>query len=341
MSPSNQINLMYLTIEQIELDIKNPRIAQWIAMYGENPTAAQISLALGVGQEDQSGSSTTFSSLKASIRTYGGIIHPIIVNKASTSEYVVIEGNTRVAIYKEFMEIGVPGEWDSIPAIVHDNLSYEEIDSIRLQAHLVGPRAWDPYSKAKYLNYLSTCEYLTKKQIVDFCGGKEWEIDSYIAAYQDMENIYKPLLKSDDEFDHTRFSGFVEMQKPRVIKALVNAGFNKKDFAKWVIDQKIHRNESVRSLPKVLGNSKSRNIFIAGGRRSIEKALLVLQTPDQETALKDSTLEQLANEIINKLNGLSYGEFNELKARKEGDEVQALIEGRNQLNQLVEDILKD
>ena len=95
---------------------------------------------------------------------------------------------------------------------MYDQLDEKDIDAIRLQAHLVGPRQWDPYSKAKYLNYLSNSEHLTTDQIIDFCGGQKSEVHRFIDAYNDMEDHYRPLLASDDQFDPTRFSAFVEMQ---------------------------------------------------------------------------------------------------------------------------------
>ncbi len=84
-------------------------------------------------------SESSYESLKESIRVNGGIIHPIVVKKNAQNEYVVIEGNTRVQIYKKFISEGIPGNWSTIQAIVYDNLDSEIIHSIRLQAHLVGP----------------------------------------------------------------------------------------------------------------------------------------------------------------------------------------------------------
>jgi hypothetical protein len=331
---NNKKKLKYLPIDDIVLDMKNPRIAKWIEMYGDNPSADQISLALGVGESQSEESGTTFQSLKASIRANGGIIHPIIVNCDENDKLVVIEGNTRVAIYKEFRKQEIEGDWDSIPSVIHNNLCLKEIDSIRLQSHLVGPRAWDPYSKAKYLDDLSNSKHLTIAQIVAFCGGKESEVVNYIKAYQDMETHYRPQLDSDEDFDPTRFSGFVELQKPRVLNAISNAGFGKDDFAKWIIFQNIHKNEAVRSLPKILGNVKSREVFLTKGKRSAEKALLVLETPSSDAALKEASLEQIAAQISKSISTLSYPEFTALQENIDSDTVQTLIEAKDDLTQL-------
>ena len=137
-----------LIIEEVELDMNNPRIAKFIEMYDKDTlNSEQLALALGSGVEDSN--QTNYSSLYNSIKTNRGIIHPIIVNHQLDGKYVVIEGNTRVQIYKEFKENNIDGNWNTIPAIVYENLNDSEIHAIRLQSHLVGPRDWDPDSKAK------------------------------------------------------------------------------------------------------------------------------------------------------------------------------------------------
>ncbi|MBA3066413.1 hypothetical protein FP828_07975 [bacterium] len=181
------MEIKLISVDEIELDKTNPRIAKYLEMYGKDITAEQISLALGVGDSQVAENGTTFQSLKASIKTNGGIIHPIIVNKRSDGIYRVVEGNTRLAIYKEFSkDERTHGTWNEILTVVHDDLSNEQIDAIRLQAHLVGPRPWDPYSKAKYLDYLYNSENLPMSQIVDYCGGRKNEVISYIEAYKMM-----------------------------------------------------------------------------------------------------------------------------------------------------------
>jgi hypothetical protein len=240
-------------ISSIELDIDNPRIARVLEMY-PSPTPDQIHLALGVNDSPVDGDpiGTTFYSLQQSIRTHGGIIHPIIVNREPTGRLVAIEGNTRVAIYKRFSDEDGGTNWNEIPAMVYEALDQAEIEAIRLQAHLVGPRSWDPYSKAKYLYRLRNQHHLTWNQIVDFCGGKQREAQEYVDAYQDMEKHYRPVLTSDGDFDQTRFSAFVELQKPRVKQAILAAGFNLTDFSKWVDQRRIHPLNMSGSYAKLL-----------------------------------------------------------------------------------------
>jgi hypothetical protein len=61
-----------LPVNDISLDLNNPRIARILEMYGDSPSAEQIALALNSGgRDDDSGPS--FMSLKQSILTS---VHP-------------------------------------------------------------------------------------------------------------------------------------------------------------------------------------------------------------------------------------------------------------------------
>jgi hypothetical protein len=327
-----------LQVDKIILDMMNPRIAKWVEMYGDNITAEQMGLALGAGSSYDGEGGASFSSLKQSIETNGGIIHPIIVNREASGKVVVIEGNTRTLIYREFKSHGYEGDWDTIPALVYDNMSQQAIEAIRLQAHLVGARQWDPYSKAKYLDYLRSAQHLTFSQIVDFCGGNRREVDYYIQGYQDMEKFYRPLLESDQDFDPTRFSAFVELQAARISDALLNYGYTKSDFAGWVHEKKLYPLNTVRKLPRILQNKKSHEVFLSDGA---QEAIKVLDVPSTGVALTDATLEQVARELCKRVNTLEYSDVLRLRADTDIEEKDVLYDARDALVGLCEDITSD
>jgi ParB-like chromosome segregation protein Spo0J len=140
------MKVQMVSINEIELDLSNPRIARMLSMHKkESITSELIALALGAGDSQEGDTYATYRNLKESIKTNGGVIYPIIVNKVPNGKMTVVEGNTRLQIYKEFLQEKAKGDWSKIPAIIHDSLSQMNIDAIRLQAHLVGPRPWDPY----------------------------------------------------------------------------------------------------------------------------------------------------------------------------------------------------
>ena len=322
-----------IPVNVIELDRSNPRIRKFLEMYGDNPTPEQIFLALGAGSEDSPNSqSTTYEKLKQSILTNRGIINPIILNRRPNDTLVCIEGNTRVALYKDFLQNDIEGDWSQIPALVHDELDSAAIHAIRLQVHLVGPRPWDPYSKAKYLYELRTQQHLPFAAIVDYCGGRQAEVVESINAYTDMEQYYRPVVGDDGLFDTTRFSGFVELQKHGIKQSIIRHGFNLHDFASWIEQKKIYPLSKVRSLPRVLRDDRARDIFI---KQDIRAAEAVLERPDINKALQEAGLTQLAQAFTAGIRRLTFKEYQDIANNIGGDTAQALTEAQEELDALM------
>lgn len=321
-----------VNIEQLVLDVDNPRIKKWVEIYGDTPNVANIKLALGVATGDEnSENGTTFQSLRESIRASGGINHPIIVNNNGT-QMIVIEGNTRLAIYQEFKDTGVEGYWDKIPALIYNSLDLESIDAIRLQSHLVGPRAWDPYSKAKYLTHLYNTEHMTVDRIIAYCGGKQRDIKNYIDAYKDMEQYYRPILDSDQDFDTTRFSGFVELQRPQVKQAILESGHSIEDFAKWIDTKKIESLSKVRDLPKILSNDKARETFLNKGTK---EALKTLDSPNVNQVLTQLGLGDLCRAVERSIDTLQYPKYREMQTSHSDPDRQAVLDLKDSFLELV------
>lgn len=289
-----------LKIENIDLDYENPRIARMLERWGgiENITAQAVAMALG---QDGDGS---FEVLKDSIKVNSGIIQPIIVNHVN-NKYVVIEGNTRVQIYKDLKNEckGTEREkiWEEIIAIVHENLGRSQIDSIRLQSHLVGPRDWDPYSKAKYLHTLYYSDYLSINEIISYCGGKATEVRKMISAYEDMTKYFVPLLNGED-IPHKKFSAFMELQNRKVLDAIQYNKFTKEDFAKWVLNDNIDKMANVRMLPDILPDKNACKVFLD---ENCTEAYKLISIPGLDSGLlKDADYIALAKQLQQKLNSI-------------------------------------
>ena len=120
-----------------------------------------------------------------------------------------------------------------------------------------------------------------------------------------MEEYFRPLFESDEDFDQTRFSGFVELQKTGVKQALQQAGFGISDFARWLKDGQLRKLEGVRSLPKVLKNVEARKVFLRDGMAEAEK---LIDRPDLSKTLRDASVEQLTQALSHKLRVVPYPE---------------------------------
>jgi hypothetical protein len=320
------INLQMVAVADIHLDRNNPRIRKFLEMYGEEPTPEQFYVALGAAGDEEGDNSATFEKLKNSIQTNGGIIQPVILNLKET-HYVCIEGNTRVALYKKFHAEKVKGTWTHIPALVYENMEEFQIDAIRLQVHLVGTRQWDPYSKAKYLRHLRVDKNMPLALLVEYCGGREREVTESINAFSDMEDYYRPIAQ-EGSFDTSRFSGFVELQKPNIKQAIAEVGLTLTDFAKWIHEQKLYPLNTVRLLPRILRNEKTRDVFL---KHDARKAADLLDKPALSKALSDATLSQLAHALTQAVYQLPWLEAEKLRKDPNGETAQLLNEALDAL----------
>ncbi len=303
--------LEQLAINEITLDTTNTRIQRALEMYGDEVTAERIALALKEGSDDEQSANTSFNRLKNSIIKNGGIITPIIVNRKNDAN-VCVEGNTRLWIYRELAESsGVDcSVWSYIQCLVYEDAGPEQMDAIRLQAHLIGPRPWDPYSKARYLHYLWNKEYLSYDEIIEYCGGNKKSVEDSISAFKLVEEVYRPMLKFDIDFDHTRFTGFIEFQDPKVRHAVYDAGFEDKDFSMWLHSRKISRLEHVRSLPNILKDDGAKEVFL---KKDSKEALRVVNRPSLEELIAKLSLEELLEAIRTKIDGMTFEDTRMLK----------------------------
>ena len=325
--------LQYVPIDHIELDKDNPRIKKFLEMYKDNPTPEQFYLALGAAGDEDDEHSATFQKLKASIQTNKGIVQPIILNRRN-DKLVCIEGNTRVALYRQFREDKVPGPWETIPALVYEEMDDEAMDAVRLQVHLVGTRPWDPYSKAKYLTYLRNERNMSLTWIVDFCGGRKKEVVESIDAFADMENYYRPVVQ-DGAFDTSRFSGFVELQKPNIKQSLIDAGFDLTEFAKWIRDEKLYPLNTVRLLPRILKHPKAKAEFLKKDKDA-RHAASFLEQPTVTKALEDASIVQIAYALKNAIYSLPWPERDKICKDPGGEAAQTLSEALDALRNLLD-----
>lgn len=336
-----ELKVENIAISDIVLDVRNPRIAPWIETVTGTPSEDWILLALGKhsGDDEEHSNATSYSSLKESIRAGGGIMQPITVSQRDDGKYVVIEGNTRVAIYLELASDGVPGHWGAIPAIVRSGSDEKTEHAIRLQAHLVGPRPWRPYAKAKYLHDLQQHQKLSTDEIQAICGGggRRREIEEYIQAYKDIVEFYIPALDGEP-VDASRFSAFVELQKPPVVQALLKHGYSKTDFAKWLNTDKFKPLNTVRALPRILANPKAKQMFLS---RGASEAMRLIEQPASSEVIKDASIDQLASALAIKMRNLSWPEAKTMIEDPDGRTSLAIADCFAELSTIYKQIFPD
>ena len=197
--------------DQIDFDEENPRIKVALEKYGDKLDDQRIRFALQTATEGSS-STSSYRSLKDSIRAARGVSVPIVVWPKG-DRFVCVDGNTRLAIYHELHDENAPGHWTTINCIVLQDPQPIDIETIRVTAHLVGAREWPAYEKARYLHHMRNVQYLDYDELVARCGGNKASITREIDALHDMNEFYRDP-NPDDAFQVDRFSGFRELQRP-------------------------------------------------------------------------------------------------------------------------------
>ena len=257
MKSTNQL----IPTDQIAFDEQNPRIKVALEKYGDKLDERRIRFALQTATE---GSSTvsSYRSLKDSIRAARGISIPIVV-WLDDDRFVCVDGNTRLAIYRELEDENAPGDWTLINCLVLNDPEPLDIETIRVTAHLVGAREWPAYEKARYLHHLRNVEFMDYDELIARCGGNKNTITQQIDAYHDMNEFYRDV-SSDDAFKVDRFSGFVELQKSDIKDSIYSAGFDLHDFGRWIREGQIYRLADVRKLPRVLADDEAKDALVNG-----------------------------------------------------------------------------
>ena len=304
----NQAVLQMLPTASINLDKDNPRIKHYLEQYKE--ISSEL-IALALSDNSSEGSSTTYHSLRDSIKESRGIIHPIVVSHEPDGSYVVIEGNTRLQIYREFEQNGTPGNWNEIIALVYEKLDDDEKHKIRLQSHLVGPREWDPYSKAKYLYNLSEVEGKNMNAIISMCGGNGSDIKKSIDAYKYMVQFYKPFTKEKGlDFDVSEYSKFKEHENSKIKSSIERKSFPANEFAKWVANRNVNKAQGVRLIPQIMRNEEALNVFLKEDISAAEKVLHAAELASAD--LSEYPYDVLANALYKRLFDFPVGEIQNL-----------------------------
>ena len=344
------MNTRYTNISthQIGFDRENPRIKVALEKYGDKLDEQRVRFALQTATEGLS-TTSSYRSLKDSIRAAKGISIPIVV-WPDGDRYVCVDGNTRLAIYRELQDEGAPGDWTEITCLVLDDPDPLDIETIRVTAHLVGAREWPAYEKARYLHYLRNVEFMDYDEMIARCGGNKNTITQQIDAFHDMNTFYRDV-NSDDAFKVDRFSGFVELQKADIKDSIFAAGFDLHDFGRWIRDGQIYRLADVRKLPRVLADTEAKDVFVDGGIRSIEDAIAVAEANRQATirpsaadvSVADAEMLTLADALLQRIKSLPRADYVALRDRQydgADQDVDTLNDLADHLGDLLQDVAK-
>ena len=322
-----KLKLEQIEIKRLKLDELNPRISFFRDnQVVDNLTEEQIIYAL-INKKPEA-----YRKLKDSIQNNKGIVNPIWVEPLKSNNYRIVEGNTRVVIYKE-MQQEEPNEakWKKIYCyILPFEIGEEQKNFIRLQSHLRGTTEWDAYEKAKYLYRLWHEDGWSINRLEQQTKITNKQIKENIDAYKIMEEQYLPV-HGDDPNEVSKFSYFVEYVKDNKLQKLL--GKNNKnitDFCDWVADKdKIPTGQDVRRLRDIFEFEDTTNIFVTKG---FDAALQLLEL--KKPHLVSSFYKDIEN-VIKGLKDISTQELDEIIMEDKSEKEKMIVDLAEWSNKVV------
>ena len=193
------------------------------------------------------------------VKRHGGLMESILIRR-DTME--VIEGNSRLAVYRKLYQDKEKGEWEFIPCEIVSKLTDDQQAAFLNQIHVKGKTQWSAYEKANFA-------YVRKEQ--------GWGIDKIAKLFGESEATIRTRVKiiqtmkdnKDNQQSHFSFYD-VLVRKPEISNA-INEDANLRDCLMQKIknlgteeDSEFTAQELRNKFPVVLKKPKVLKKYIDG-----------------------------------------------------------------------------
>ncbi len=255
-----------VSIDEVRLNPDNPRIRFQIHHRKGGKTLDADELMELI--REQPG----YDGLQKAIRKAGGIYEPVIVRY----DGLVVEGNTRTAVYKTLHRGNkADPKWKFIP-IERLPKTVPESGLARLMAsyHIARKTVWRPYAQADQIYELRHAYGLTLSQIADETRMSEREVEQYLEAYEYLLKEVLPHVSNGNGSDilESKFSHALEFVKRKSLASLRKEPAVRKQVAKLIAENKI-KGVEVRELDKVLKSGKASTALKKSGFKAAREVL--------------------------------------------------------------------
>jgi hypothetical protein len=147
--------------------------------------------------------------LRVSIEQNGGVIDPLIVMRRR-DDYVVLEGNSRLAAYRILADKN-PYQWREVKCLIlSDEISEDDIFTLLGQYHLIGRKDWSIFEQAAYLFRKKHASGLDNDILAKSIGMSASKVKQYLDVYT--------FMRDNDDLRPDRWSYYDEYLKNRGIK---------------------------------------------------------------------------------------------------------------------------
>lgn len=243
-----EVEIVEVDLDDLLLDEENPRIGYWrdnIMRVSDTTSQGDLEIALKAGLSDE------YKRLKRSIEVNEGIMKEIWAYHVGDQKYKIIDGNTRLLIYKDLRaKYPHKDRYKKIRCrVLPASISEEVINYIRLIAHLRGENNWQTYDRARML-YILWHEGATEEELKNKTKLSLGEIRKWREAYKNMTEQFLPNYAHLPS-PFLKFSYFVEFENNKIKEGMRRQGLTISDFCDWVGNDEITRAQDVRDLRKI------------------------------------------------------------------------------------------
>jgi hypothetical protein len=269
-------------------------------------------------------------SLRDSILEVGFLpVDRIVVSEIDNKNYLVIEGNRRLAALKWVKEMADEGIADKSVLDTFKEINVNvikpeydnEVNRLKIQGirHISEIRPWGTYQKAVLIKSMIDDENLSAHDVANAIGSRTQEVNRVYRAYK----LWKQMTEDPDygEFaDTSKITFFYELVGRLPLRKFF--GYNEESllfenedeytfFYKWIIEdannnniQKIPSSSNVRDLTKIISNGDALRAF-KEENTSLEGALAIIlkynifDWKDEVTKAKEALMKLPMDELEN------------------------------------------
>ena len=300
----------YRDIYELKFLKDNPRVyavTHGQKGFGDYTEEEQQELIFGKLREEPS-----VKNLVPDVRRHGGLIEPILV-RHDTQE--VIEGNSRLAVYRLLHEGKAEGEWSLIPCYIVTGLTPQQQAAFLNQIHVKGKTQWSAYEKANFA-YVRRANEWSIEAIAELFGESPNTIRTRINVIELMKNSrdndtghfshYDVLVRTSSIWREMKDSNAFRERVVEEIKAL-DPNPNQQEFTAQDLRKKL---PAIVKKPKVLRRYIRNEMdleesylraAVSPAEERVRKALAVLEISRQDVENLDKNSLNALRQVIRKL----------------------------------------
>ena len=289
----------YMDIDALKFLKDNPRVyavTHGEAGFDQKPQEEQQDTIFEKLQNEPS-----VKNLVREVERHGGLIEPVLV-RMDTKE--VIEGNSRLAVYRMLRDKGAGGDWDRISCHVVSKLTDEQQAAFLNQIHVKGKTQWSAYEKANFA-YVRRVYGWTVARIAARFG------ESVATIYKRVNAITKMKESGDNELSHFSYYDVLVRNPDIHRKILIPTAFRDRLFDEIRNvgsgeAQKFTAQDLRNKLPAIIKKPRVLARYVTGEIEFAEASERAAVSPAEQRVKRAlSVLDEIATSDVEGLGGNS------------------------------------